>query len=103
MPKEQSVTSINFEELSKKVFSLKGGSILIGGQPIKPEYKEALKDQANYFLTSNLYDLLKTTLTNESADIALVQSTNYEQVQFAKALYHCQFVLDNLIKCLTKI
>lgn len=88
-----------FNNLAKRIFSVdpKTGKIYIGGEEATKEMLELLKEQSRYLETSQLYEIFKATIINESADLALKQSQNFEQVQFAKALYHLLYVFDNMI------
>lgn len=92
----------NFNSIEKRVFLKHKGDIYLGQELIKPETLDILREQARYLKTSQLYEVLKATITNESYSSALIQSTDFEQVIFAKALYHWVFVLDNIIENLTK-
>ncbi len=94
--------SENFNNLAKRIFQEEKGKIFIGGEEVKPEVLEVLREQARYLSTSQLYEILGATIKNESADLALKQSQNFEQVQFAKALYHIWYVLDNMVHTLKK-
>jgi hypothetical protein len=91
-----------FTSLESKIFTENKGKIYIGKEEIKPKMKEILKSQAQIFQTSHLYEILRATIINESYDIALRQSKDFDEVKFAKALYHWQYVLDNLLSMLTK-
>jgi len=93
---------VNFNSLEKKVFLEYKGDFYIGGEKVSPEMKALLKEQAKYFATSQLYEILRSTIINESANMALKQSTLDEHVLSAKMLYHWQFVLDNLLVKLSK-
>ncbi len=93
--------SPNFLSLEDSVFTEHKGEIYIGKEKIKAELYDILREQARYFKTSQLYEVLRSTIINEAHNAALIQSTDFEQVKFAKALYHWQFVLDNIIKKLT--
>lgn len=100
---EQSDKSINFEDIAKRIFTKdKAGKVFIGGIEITPSVLEALQDQALNLKTTQLYDILLCTLKNEAANLALVQSKNWDNVQFAKALHHVTYVLENLIINLTR-
>ena len=104
MPQDQSekLQTINFDILSKRIFSEKGNILLIGGEEIKPEVLEILKDQANYLKTSQLYEVLLATWKTEAANLALIQSKDWNNVLYAKAMHHNIYVLENFVKCLTK-
>lgn len=99
MPSDQ---SLNLDSISKRVFEERKGQIYIGNELIKPEILDVLKEQARYLETSQLYEILRATIINESADLALKQSQNWEQVQFAKALHHWVYVFDNILLVLKK-
>ena len=89
--------SVKFSDLSKRVFEENRGSIKIGGELIKPELLDLLREQAIYLSTSQLYEILLCTLKDEAANLALIQSKDWDSVQFAKALHHTAFVLENMI------
>lgn len=102
MPKDiQEEQLLTFNSIEDRVFSEKKGKIYIGKEEIKADIKELLKDQAKWLQTSQLYEILRATIINESYNAALIQSTDFDQVKFAKALYHWQFVLDNMLLRLT--
>lgn len=102
MPEDQLEMSEQFNILAKRIFQDKNGKIFIGGEEITPELLDLLREQARYLETSQLYEIFKNTIINESADLALKQSQNFEHVQFAKALYHLLYVFDNMIFSLKK-
>ncbi len=91
-----------FNKLNKNIFEIKGKDILIGGEIIKPEFLGILKEQAQYLSTSQLYEVYIDTLQNEAMNLSLIQSKDWEDVQFAKALWHCVFVLENMVNGLKK-
>lgn len=99
---EESENSINFKDIESKVFTEVKGKIYIGQEEIKPELLEVLKEQARYLSTSQLYDILNATIVNETSNLALIQSKDFDQVRFAKALHHWNFVLRNMVSRLTK-
>ena len=92
----------NFLELENKVFKQKGSNIYIGGVLVDEQMRGILRDQAKSFQTTNLYEILNATITNEAATLALIQSATFEHVQYAKALHHWNHVLRNLIHALAK-
>lgn len=97
MQEDQLEISEQFNLLAKRIFTEDKGKICIGGEEIKPEVLDLLREQARYLETSQLYEIFRATIINESAELALKQSQNFEQVQFAKALYHLLYVFDNMI------
>lgn len=68
--------------------------------------RDILRGQAQQFQTTNLYEILDATITDEAYRLALNESGksgNIEQdVRFAKALYHWNHVLKNIIHALAK-
>jgi hypothetical protein len=102
LEQDQWEKSINFVELEKRVFSQKGTNIYIGGELVSDTIRGILRDQAKSFSTTNLYDILDATITNEAANLALIQSANFDHVQYAKALHHWNHVLKNMINALSK-
>lgn len=87
----------NFNEIAAKVYDSKNGVVTVGGEEIKPEVLRVLREQAIYLSTSQLYELYMNTLRNESSKLALIQSKDFEDVQFAKALWHCVYVIENMV------
>lgn len=99
MNEDQLPTFSSFED---RVFTEIKGKIYIGKEEIKPELLEVLREQARYLETSQLYEILVKTLKNESYNLALIQSKDWDNVQFAKALFHCAFVFENMVSTLKK-
>jgi Ni,Fe-hydrogenase maturation factor len=93
----QAQSEIFLSNIEEKIFSEKGGKIYIGGQEIKPEMVDILKTQAHNLSLSELYEIMKATVEAEAINIALIQSQNFEQVQFGKALHHVIFMFDNIM------
>lgn len=92
----------NFNSIESRIFTEYKGNIYLGKEKIKPDVRELLKDQSKWLLTSQLYDILRATITNEASNLALVQSKEWDHVLSAKMLWHWQFVLENLLKKLTE-
>ena len=90
-----------YNNIIKKVFSEDKGKIFIGGEEINSEMLRVLKDQAFAFRTTQLYETLRATILNEAYDIALIQSGKSgsieNDVQYAKAMKHFMFVVDNIL------
>lgn len=86
-----------YNSIATKVYESKNGKITVGGEEIKPEFLKVLREQAIYLSTSQLYELYIATLKNEASNLALIQSKNFEDVQFAKALWHTVFVIENMV------
>lgn len=91
-----------FTDSESRVFTELKGKFYIGTEEIQPAVLSILKDQAANFKTSQLYEVIIATLQNEASNLALVQSTKWEDVNYAKALWHVQYVITNMIHKLTK-
>lgn len=85
-----------------RIFSEKKGEIFIGGEKIKPEFKALLKEQAKYLVTSQLFEVFNETINAEANDLALNKSTEWQHVQFAKALKYYIDVLNTMVSKLSK-
>lgn len=92
----------NFNSIEKRVFTDHKGTFYIGTEKMAPEMRDLLREQSKYFSTSQLYDILKATIQHEAAQLALIQSKDFEEVLSAKMLWHWQFVLDNMLHKLTQ-
>ena len=88
---------VDFSSLESKVFIQQGNNIYIGGILVNDQMRGILRDQAKSFQTTNLFEILNATITNEAGNLALIQSANMEHVQYAKALHHWNHVLKNMI------
>lgn len=95
-----------FNKISEKAFLIKEGKILIGGIEPSAEVLRVLKDQAFSFQTTNLYEVIRSTILNEAYDIALNQSGKSgsieHDVNYAKMMKHWQYVVDNILLNLSK-
>lgn len=95
-------TQENFNNLQKKVFSEnKNGDIFIGGEKIDKQLLSVLKEQADYISKSQLYEILHSTVINESANLGW-ESKSWDNVQFSKALKYWDTVFGNILKKLSK-
>lgn len=94
MKKEGRERLPDFSEIQKHIFEKrKDRSIWIGGEKIKPEIRDLLRDQARNIGTSQLWEILNASIVNEAVNLALLQSANYDHVQYGKALWHyCNFI-----------
>ena len=84
-----------------RIFSEIDGVIYIGGQQASQEMLKNFKVEAERILATILWETLEATVTAEAADLALRQSTNFEQVQFAKAQYHVIRVIKKVLLTLS--
>ena len=92
---------VDFSRAEERVFTERDGKIYIGGELVKSEVLEVLRDQAKYFIGSQILELLDATLKNEAANLAVIQSGNSGSIErdvvSAKMLHHWNFVLQNMI------
>jgi hypothetical protein len=102
MPTEESDVSPDFRTIESHAFHVDRGVIFIGKERIKKDFREVLRDDARFLQNSRLWEVFNATIINECADLALIQSTNFDHVEFAKALYHWRHVMENAIHTLAK-
>lgn len=93
---------LNIIDIEKKVFTSTGKNIYIGGVLITQQVRDLLREQAKYFETSQLWEIINSTAISEAAELALKQSQNMEHVFYAKALHHWAYVMKNIINELKK-
>lgn len=94
--------NLSYTSIKDSVLRFDAGKAFIGSLEIQPALLSVLKDQAYSFKTTQLYEVLIATIQDEAMRLALIQSTKWEDVNYAKALWHVQFVLDNIINTLGK-
>lgn len=87
----------DFRAAQSRIFQVSGDQIYIGGDKIADDLRSTLRDEAVYISNSRLWELLNNSVTNEAANLALVQSTDWEGVQFAKALHHWAHYFRNVL------
>lgn len=94
----------DFKALEKRVFykNPKTGVVFIGGAIMDDQMRETLREETDYILRSNFLEIFDATLTNEAAEMALIQSANMDHVQVAKMLHHLNFMWKNMLLSLAK-
>lgn len=102
MKKAPLETLPDFKELSKRVFDKKGFQVLIGGLELSKESRDLFREQAKYIDKSELWETIHASLANEAIDLALIQSKDFDAVQFAKALWHLSTFMRNVVLQLSK-
>lgn len=102
LPSSDQDQSPNFKNTEDRVFTTVGDKVYIGKELVTPQMRDILRDQARYLKTTNLLEIIDATITNEAANLALIQSANFDHVQYAKALHHWNHVLKNMIHALSK-
>lgn len=95
-----------FKDISNLVFKENNGVITIGGEEISDQMRGILRDQAESFITSQLFEVLHASAVGEAYDLALKQSGKSgsieTDVRFAKALHHWAHFMRNAIVKLAK-
>lgn len=94
--------SVDFERAAARVFSVVGDVAYLGGVALTKDQREQLQAEARLILRSDLWAVLNSTIVNEASDIALRQSTDWQHITTAKALYHWNHVLHNMVNYLAK-
>ena len=94
--------SISFTDIEKHIFSKIGSDIYIGKDKVQPALRSLLRDESKKIQAMRLWDVLNASIINEAYDLALRQSQNFEQVQFAKALRHWSHFMMNVLHILAK-
>lgn len=84
----------------KKVFEDRKGVLFIGGEEIKPDLRDILREQAKYMETSQLFEMLIATIENEAADMALNKSLVWNHVLSAKMLKYWGDVFKKMVNTL---
>lgn len=93
----------SLSQIEKHIFKkLKNGTIEIGGLPIHPDVRDKLREQAKSFQSSQLNEILSASLIDEAIDLALIQSKDFDHVQFAKALWHLSVFINKVVNELAK-
>lgn len=95
-----------YSDFEQKVFREVGGKIFIGQFEVTDQIRGILRDQAENFLTTQLWEILHASIVNEAYELALKQSGKsgdiVKDVQFAKALHHWAHFMRNVIVKLAK-
>ena len=94
--------SENLINLLGRIYKEENGKILIGGEEIKADIRSLLKDQAKYIETSQFYEILNATIINEAFNLGVLQSKDFDNVQFGKALVYTNNIIKKMIKGLSK-
>lgn len=98
----ETLDSPDFKTLESRVFTASGGKVFIGGEEVTEQLLSTLKDEAKYISKSRFYEVFSATVTNESANMALIQSTEWGHIETAKMLHHLGHVLNNMLYTLSK-
>lgn len=93
---------LDLARIQARVFRVAGNKVFIGGQELTPDIRGLLRDQSKYIITSQLWEVFNAAIINESADLALVQSEDWEHIIAAKMLHHWGHVFRNALYVLAK-
>lgn len=74
----------------------------LGKEELLPDLRSLLKDQAKGVETSQLWEIMNASITQEAANLALIQSTNFNHIEFAKALHHWATFMRRVIHTLSQ-
>lgn len=102
MKQDQSEQAPSFLSLQERVFQQAGDKIYVGGHVVSKELRQALRDEALYILQGRLWEILNASVLNESYNMALIQSTEFEHVLDAKMLHHWGHFMKNVLTILAK-
>jgi hypothetical protein len=91
-----------FLDVESRVFSIRGTNIYIGKEKVTDQLRSSLRDEAKNLQTTRLWEILNASVINEAYNLALIQSTNMEHVQFAKAMHHWSKFMLEVIHILSK-
>lgn len=67
-----------------------------------PQIRSLLRDEAKNLQNTRLWEILNASVINEAYNLALIQSKDFNNVQFAKALKHWNHFMLNAIYLLSK-
>lgn len=101
-PLQNQDQSPTFLDTESRVFSVQNGKIYVGKEQVNEVLLSLLRDEAMNLKTTRLWEILNASILNEAYHLALIQSNDFEQVQFAKALKHWSFFMENVLHTLTK-
>jgi len=99
---DQLEESPKFLDLESRVFSVINGKMYIGREEIPPTLRSLLRDEAVNIQATRLWEIMNASVINEAYNHALLSSTDFNQVQFAKALKHWSHFMINVMHLLSK-
>lgn len=78
----------NYSEIQKRIYQKTNRGPKIGGILLTADLRNLYREQAEYIAKSQLWDVITASIADECINLALIQSKNFEHVDFAKALWH---------------
>jgi hypothetical protein len=94
--------NIDFSSIEKRVFTQVKDKTYIGTELVKPDVRKRLREESKYIGRSSFWEILNATIINESANMALNQSKEWEHVLTGKMLKHWGYVFRMMLKDLEK-
>lgn len=94
--------SPKFLSLESHILTEHKGELYLGKEILSKEMRDVLREQARYIERSNLWEVVNATIVNESYDIALKHSKDFDEVLSAKMLHHWAFVMRKIMALLAK-
>lgn len=92
----------NFLEVEANVFTKVGDDIYIGKTKIEEAFRSTLRDEAKAMQVGRLWEILNASVINEAYNLSLIQSKDWDHIQFAKAMKHWSSFMMNVIHQLAK-
>lgn len=92
----------DFSSVENRVFFQNGNDVYIGKEKVTEQVRGILRDEARNYEKTMLYEILNASVINESYHLALIQSIEFDQVRFAKAMKHWSHFMRNVINSLSK-
>ncbi len=103
VPEQLEQSTPKFLHVEKRVFTiLPDGRMFIGQEKITDQLHSLLRDEAKNLQTMRLWEILNASVINEAYNLALIQSKDFDSVQFAKGLKHWSHFMMNVIHILAK-
>lgn len=91
-----------FLDVEKRVFTEFKGKYYIGREEINSTLRSILRDEAKAIHATQLWEILNASVINESYNLALIQATNMESLNYAKAMKHWSYFMMEVFKRLEK-
>lgn len=94
----QSEALPKFSEIKAHVFREGKGTLFLGSEEITPALRSVLRDEAEYIKNSRLWEILNASVIDEAYNLALIQSKDFDHVEFAKAMKHWSVFMNTVIQ-----
>lgn len=101
-PEDRSEKLPDFASIEARVFTEFKGDIYLGREKVSDDLRGVLRDEAEYFLRSRLWEVIQASIEQEAINLALIQSAQWDHVLSAKQLHHYRHFVNNVIHKLAK-